>query len=1023
MGLPHLSVRRPVTIVMVMLFVVIMGGSAFGRLPVELLPNFSFGDISIFVNIRGGMPPVEVESLVTKPIEESIGDVDHLRSIVSISEEGRSRVVLRFEPGIDMDLAALEVREKFSKVKDDLPEEIEKPVVAKFEQSDKAIYILAVTGLDFTTEELRKIAEEELKQRILRVEGVANIEIGGGRERKILVEIDQDRLMSFGLPIGKVINSINLSNLNLLVGDIKKVGSKYLIRAIGEFENLEDVQNVGVAISPSGSIIRIKDLAEVKDSFLEAKSYSRVNTLPVASLYVQKESTANTVSVIEGIERVLEDAKPNLDERIKLVTTFDQSVSIKRAINAVKLALIQGALLAAIVLILFLRDLRSILIIIFSIPISVIATFWLMYFSNITVNIMTLSGLALGTGLILDNSIVVLENIDRLRQKISDRFKAAVQGSQEVLLAIVAGTITTVVVFLPLVFVNKEIRILYSGLALTVAFSLVASLFVAISLVPMLSAHMAQWRWQRIPWIPDPFGRLARFYRKRLADAFRWRAPLLITVLILVGVSIFLYQTKLEKEFIGGTEQEDFTIFVELPTGAKLAVSDEAVKEIEALVEKIPEMKIVSSRVEPWSSKVFVKLVPLDERTRSTKEVIESLRPQVGEVERKYREAFIYFEEAREVEENEVLLEIYGYDYKILYELAVSMVSRMQAVEGLTDVKIRWRKGRPEWLLKVDKQKAARYGLSTKDVAETVHAAMKGLRATLYHTEAKEIEVVARIEEEDRRTLDQLRKLAIGLPTGEQLALDQVVNFEPSIGPSKIWRRNKNRMIQVSANRGRYPFGTAAILIREAISDMSFPRDYHYRFGENYWRLKRNQRELSFALLLVLILVYLVLASLFESYTQPFIIMAAVPLAAIGAIAVLLLAKQAVNIGVLMGFMLLAGLVVNSAIILVDLTNRLRSQGVGLLRAIITSGGQRLRPILMTTSTTILGFLPLALNKTEESALWSPLAITLIGGLLVSTVMTLFIVPSVYLLLEELIVLFRPSSKEGTRFTKFSVKV
>jgi len=633
-----------------------------------------------------------------------------------------------------------------------------------------------------------------------------------------------------------------------------------------------------------------------------------------------------------------------------------------------------------------------------------------MFFSGITLNIMTLSGLALGTGLILDNSIVVLENIARLRKKVKNKFERAIMGSSEMMLAIVAATITTIVVFLPLVFINKEIRILYSGLAMTVAFSLVASLFLALSLVPMMSAHIASRRAQmpgkiklglkKLTRIPDFIPPLVRFYRKRITRMLRWRTPIFIVAFLIFAVAVFLFQTKLEKEFIGTSEQEDFTVFVELPTGAKLDVSDEAVKEVEDVLEKTPEALTVSSRVEPWSSKVYVKLVPLAERTRSTKEVIESLRPQVAEVERKYREAFIYFEEAQEVETNEIILEIYGYDYKTLYELAVGMVSRMQAVEGLTDVKIRWRKGRPEWLLKVDKQQTARYGLTNKDVAEAVHAAMRGLRATLYHVESKEIEVVARLQEEDRRTLDQLRKMTLGLESGEQVFLDQVVTFEPSIGPSKIWRRNKNRMIQVSANRGRYAFGTAAELIRQSISDMAFPEDYYYRFGENYWRLQRNQQELAFALILVLILVYLVLASLFESYIQPFIIMATVPLAAIGAVGALLMTKQSVNIGVLMGFMLLGGLVVNNAIILIDLINRLRGRGIGTVRAIVRACGERLRPILMTTATTILGFLPLALNRSEESALWAPLAITLIGGLSASTLLTLCVIPCAYMIQE-----------------------
>ena len=1025
MGLPSFSVKRPITVAMIFLGIIIVGLISLTRLPIELLPNFSFGDISIFINIRGGIPPEEVEELVTKPIEEAIGSVSHLRNLISISEEARSRVVMRFEPGINMNYALLEVREKFSRIRSKLPPQIEKPVIAKFEQQDRPVMIVAATGLGYTPEMLRKIVDGTIKDRILRVDGVANVDIGGGRERKILVEVDQRKLQGYNLPIERVINALNVNNIDLLLGAYDKRRDKYLIRVTGGFKSIGDIENIGVFATPGKSIIRVKDIADVKDSYLEAQSYARVNILPVVSLYIQKESEANTIEVSAGIRKSLAELKESgiLDPKIRLIETYNQATSIKQAIDGVQKTLLWGALFAILVLWLFLMDIRSTFIIAVSIPISVIGTFMCMYFFKITLNIMTLSGLAIGVGMLVDSSVVVLENIHRLKEKGLKIIQAVVEGTQEMILAITSGTITTIVVFLPIIFISKDIRILYMGLALTVAFSLLASLFVALSLVPMLSVYLPDIKWKnrdrhhffqkrifgiRKKMVSVPiFGKIRKGYRHLLVKGLRNRYLVAFVALIVLCGALYLLVFRIEKEFVGTADQEDFTIFIELPTGAKLDISDQAVSGIERILETIPEIKQFSSRIEKWSSKIYVKLVPLDQRTRATKEVIEDLRARVEDVERKFREAFIYFEEAEEAETNEIIIDIFGYDYNTLNEIAVSMLTRMQAIPGLIDLKIRWRKGRPEWNLKVNRKRAALYGLTVDDIANTVHAQMRGLRATLYHTEAKEVEVIARLQEKDRRTLDQLRKLTMVTPEGTSVFLEQVVDFEPGIGPSKIWRKNKARMIQISANRGKYAFGTAADKIQEALKDLKLPKDYYYNLGENYWRMIRNQQEFMAIwppgiIWIVIILIYLVLAALFESYTQPFIIMITVPLAAIGVALALWWTKKTINISVLMGGIMLGGIVVNNAIILIDYTNRLIQQGFRQKRAIVTASIRRLRPIMMTTCTTLLGLLPMAADRTEQASLWSPLAITVMGGLLSSTILTLFIVPGTYIIFQDI---------------------
>ncbi len=1054
MSLPSFSLRRPITVTMLYLGMSLVGAIGLTQLPVELYPNFSFGDISIIVDIRGGMPPVEVEGRVAKIIEEAVGDTTHLRDLISISEEGRTRVVLAFEPGTDMDFAALEVREKFSKIRSKLPPEIEKPVIAKFEQSDQPIVITAVTAPEATPEILRRLVDEQIKDRIMRVEGVANVEVGGGRERKILVEVDQEKLQAFRIPMDRVTRLLSVSNLNLLAGEVERVRNKYLIRAMGEFKSLPEIENLGIAVTPSHSMIRLKDVATVKDSFMEATSFARVNSLPVVSLYIQKETTANTVKVSRDVLKTLDEMQkdPHLPRQIRFIVTYNQAVQIQRAIDEVGSALISGAVLTILVLGGFLatqrlprllclpaigavtamalaayryalipipvasgimsgllagllgvaaawRHLRLTLIVAIAIPLATVITLGLMFFQKLTLNIMTLGGLAMGIGMLVDNSIVVLDNIIKRLERGEPKPEAAVHGSLEMLLAIVSATLTHIVVLLPIVFVNKEIRILYTGFALTISGSLLASLAVALTVVPLLACRLEfpvaaqavirgkqQWR---------------SLFRKGLISALRWRWAVALVCVFLCAASWQIFQT-IPKEFLGRAEAEDFTIFVELPTGAKLDISDQAVAKIEKLLGDVPEVKSVSSRVEPWSSKVYVKLLPLAERSRSTRDVIDSLRPQVEEVEKSIKEAFVYFEEPGQTETNEVILEIYGWDYEILNQLAVEMLKKMQAVKGLTDLKIRWRRGRPEWRIQVDKVKAARYGLTVEEVANAVHAQMRGLRATLYHTESKEVEVITRLEEADRATLEKLRRMTFVLPNRDLVYLEQIAQLQPGIGPSKIWRKNHERMIQVSANRGRYAFGEAAQKVHETIKEMPFPKDYYWRFGENYWKLLQNQKELSFSLSLSLILLFLVLASLFESYLQPFIILITVPLATVGSVLILKGTHQALNVGAMMGAILLGGIVVNNAIILVDEVNRLKGQGRRLKRAVVEASLSRIRPIAMTACTTILGLLPMAFSRTEESSLWAPMALVVLGGMSSSTFLTPIIAPGLYLIFEDL---------------------
>jgi len=1073
MSLPDISVKRPTAISMFFIGITLIGVIALKQLPVEMMPNVSFGDITINIDVRGGIPASEIEKRITILVEEAVGSVSHLKNILSISKEGNATIILEFEPGTDMDFAALEVREKFNRIRNKLPSEIEKPVIAKYEYMDMPIVILAVTSDIRTPEDIRKVVDRRIKEHIQRIEGVASAEVAGGREGKILIEVDQTRLQAYSLSINRLVDIISINNSNLLAGEIKRLKDKYLVRTIGEFESLADIENLVVLTTRSGSVVRVKDVAQVKDSYLEPSSFARLNARPVVSIYVQKESMGNTVKIAGLIEKEIKLLHEILDKDIKITPTFNQAETINQAVAQVKSSLLYGAILATIVLIFFLWDLRTVFIIASSIPLSVLLTFSLMYFTKLTINVMTLSGLALGVGMLVDNAIVVLDNIFKKRDEITiskpellqDPLSekraledAACLGTNEMFLAITASTLTTIIVFLPLVWINPEIKMLYSGIALTITFSLLASLLSALTLVPMLASklriNIKKPKLEPVnaeeaaspPLPPLPKKPSFNFYKKLISFILLFRY-LIIALVAVACLRVFQEAKKLEREFIGIAEQNKFTVFIEMPTGTKLEISDKVVSQVEQFITRVPEVKTATAKIDPWSSKIYVELVPLSKRQKTTAKVIEELRPLTEKLD----PAFIYYEEPEDIGTKEILLELYGYDYDILKGLAIKTAQRIQTVPRFTDTKIRMREGRPELQLVIDKRQAALFGFQVEQIAYALHAYMRGLVATRYRgqeeplirlkeakkagitsaptpeeelkviqekhklfrgtsqsaSEQKETESIVRLEEKHRKTFDALRRISFVNADNEQIYLSQLADFKFDIGPSEIWRKNKSRMVQVSANTGGLALGTAADKVKEAMKELQFPKDYFWQLGGNYDKMIRNQKELSFALLLSLILVYMILASLFESFSQPFIILMTVPLAAIGAIIALRYTNKPIGIGVLIGAIMLGGIVVNNAIVLIDRVNFLRlkhpdfGSKSGARKAVVEASFDRLRPIMMTSLTTILGLIPMALDKSESANLWSPLAITVIGGMTVSTFLTLLVIPCIYMVFRD----------------------
>lgn len=1021
MNLPEISVKRPVTIFMIVLATCFLGVSTLLTLKVELMPNISSKKISIIVGIRGGMPPTEIESLVIKPVEDAVSSVPNLESIYSLAEKDRAIVTLKFIPGTNMDFASLSVNESFAKIKNKLPKSTEKPVISKYEESDAPIMTLAVTSVGEvrSTEEIRTIVEEMIKEKLMRVSGVANIGVSGGRLEKIICNMDKNRIQANKIPIRQIVSKIGAESLNVQVGSRNEDIFHKGIVLETEFENLNDIENTAIKIDKdTGTQILVKDIGTVKRDYLEAQNISRYTQFDIqnkdkkesseiVSLYIQKESTGNTVLVSEEINSKLKEIEieiTRLYPDLRILTVNDQASFILEAISKVKENLLQGSILAFLVLLFFLRDIFTSLVVGVSIPVSILMTFICMSAFDIPINIMTLLGLTLAAGMLLDGSICVVENIFGLKNKGENAKKASIEGTSQVALEIVAGTLTTIVVFFPILFVAEQIQRLYLGLALTVIFSLVASLFVALSVIPTLSARFTIKEKKAFAIITN----IKLFYIKSLSYCLRYRYVFILFTFAALAFSLVTGKF-LKQELAGSASQNRFTVYVELPDGAKLEISDAVVAEVETYLkagENFPEIQSVTSRVEGWSSKIYVELHPPKLRKRSPEEIIDVLRtelPKLNEM-KKIPGSFVYFSQDSSGDSEDILLDIYGYDYDILSKLANEVAGKLEEIEGMKDAKLATTEGRPEFQIMPKLDTIAQFGLTVKEVAETIHTQIRGLRATAYHPKdgsGREIETLVRLDPKYVKGAESVRDMTVMSPKGQLLFLKELATFQEGLSPSEISRTNKSRMIQVSVTSTKLGMEEAVPLIREKLLEVTFPKEYYYEFSGAYYKLLESKKQLTYALFATVILVYMVMACLFESYAQPIIIMTTVPLALIGAILALAFAKKSVTLSVFIGGIMLMGMIVNSAILLVSTINSLREQKSPLYLAIIKGSLMRTRPILMTSITSVVGLFPMAMDQSQYSNLYAPLAITVIGGMISATLLTLYIVPCFFATLEQ----------------------
>ncbi len=1033
MGLPSLSLKRPVLTAIVFGAVLVFGFISFSRLKVELYQGQNQGIVSIVVRARGGLPSQDVEKMITKPIEEAVGTVSKMKKLYSTSREAESRVTMEFEPGTNMKFAALEIREKFARVRPLLPKEIEKPVIANYDDAQAAILVFAVTSETLTPEEIREMVDIKLKPVLSRVDGVASVEVYGGRERKILVELDRDKMVAYNISIERVMDVLGQSNISLLAGNVETGQFEYAIRSMGTFLSVEEIGDIGIKATRQGSIISLKEIATVKDSYLEATDQARLNLEQNVTVYVKKTSLANTLNVADDLARVLDLFEIENEDSVKIVIVNDRADTIRRAINDVKLALLMGLVLTMLVIYFYLGRWRLAGIILAVIPCSLMITFICMDAAEISINVMTLSGLSLAVGMLVDTAIVIMENIFSKKEKGMTTAQSILQGSEEVWLPLLASMATTLVVFVPVVLIDKTIQLTYGGFAFTICAALVASFFSALMLIPMLIRQFAMSDLQNDGG-ESSSEKFIRKLRGKYVGGVRWvfrKRWLVVGGMIFLCVISILGIMKTPIDWPSTFEENEFAIITFPLAGARLESNDDAMQKLEDLLANIPDVTLFSTTVSKDDLRLFVRLKPARKRQFSKDEIMKLIDEQgnaaIKEIHPDY--SLIVDEGAGSSESRKMVINIYGQEGDELERLAKEFANQMSKVDGLSNLVMTDLRKRPEYSLVVDKGKAAMYGLSVKKVGDSMHALVRGMRPTKFHelSKGEEIETITRLQAIYRQKLEDLGQIYVETRENVQIPVSEIANFYPSTGPQTIDRQDKHRYVFVKGDAKR-PIEQIAVDVRKAVKDIKLPDDYYWRFAGGFEELMQSKSELGVAVIATVFLVFMVMACLFQNYRYPLLIMVTVPMAAAGVWTALrwplIISWPLTQIGVppswlawlpqpkplstqvFIGIILLAGYVVNSAILMVDNFQNLEPEIQGEERW-IRAGTDRLRPIIMTVTSTVLGFLPMALSFGQASDLWAPLAITVIGGLISSTLLTLYVLPAFVLCTDDVIHIFK----------------
>ena len=1006
MSLIDTSIRRPVAVTMFYLVVITLGVVGFLRLPVDLLPDIDFPRLVVYVNY-GNVGPEEMEAIITDPLENALASIPNLERMTSFSSEGRSRVALEFGRGTDISEAANDVRAALDRLRDDLPLEADPPGIWKFDPSAQEIITLSV-GSTRDLAATTRLLEREISQRFEQIPGVGSITVVGGVYREIQVQLRRDRLRAAGLTPADVANALRRENVQLPGGNVREGISDLYIRTLGEYESLGQIASTIVALRESVPI-RVRDVAEVVDGYEDVNNLAEVNGQPVVRLDIQKQSGANTVEVAARIREVVDEL--NRERRdLQITIDSDQSRFIEQSISSVRTAAMWGGLLAILVLYLFLRSRSTTSIVAVAIPISITATFGLLYFTGLTLNQMTFGGLALGIGMIVDNAIVVLENIIRQRRAGTPTSESARVGTHEVAGAVVAATLTTCVIFLPVVFMRATSAQLFQTLALVVVFALACSLIVALTLIPVLASRFIPESSGRKP---SRVGRLVErlqdAYTARLETALAHRGRVfLLTGALLLGA--FMLWPLVAVELTPEMETDEIDVELEMARGTSIAVAHQYLKELEDIVrEVIPAGDVESLAAEvrgDGDAEVEIRLAPPSERERDPLELSDMLRRAV---EGRIPGAEIRVEAGSGLwilrrlfsaggTNDAIEVQLRGFELDLANDLAAQIEARMRRVPGIVEVRRQEREGRPEQTLRFERARLASMGLAVDEVGRTIQTSLGGSRAGYYREGGEQFPITVRLRPGDRLTADDLSAVSVRTPEGQMVPVSTLVRREAQRGPTQIRHVDGQRVLFITADLQQgVALGEGVERVREALSELQLPAGFSIVFGGAWQEQERARVDFMLAIGLALALVYMVMAGQFERFFDPLVVMFSIPVALIGVIPTLLLTGTSLNVQSVMGIVILVGIVVNNAILLVDYLNlKRRVDGMDIRAAAIEAGRTRLRPILMTTCTTVLGLLPLALGWGQGGGLQAALARVVVGGLLASTLVTLFLIPTLY---------------------------
>lgn len=999
---------------MITLMVFIAGIVSYFNLDQALMPDVDL-PIAVVATTYVGASPEEIENLISKPLEEGLGSISNVDTITSVSSANVSMVVLQFVDGTDIDMAAVDMRDKLDQIKSGLPDDAGDPMVIKMDINAIPIMIgVKAENLDLTA--LNELLEDNVVNRLERIEGVASVDLSGGITREVRITVDPAKLAGYGLTTSTLSGILAAENMNLPSGDLSQGNTTVSVRTIGEFTSIQQINNLPITTG-TGGVIHLSDVARVEEVEADRDSFMYVNGEKGILISVDKQSTANLVKVSDSLKKEiaeLQEDYPELD--INLLT--DTAEYIEMSLSNITQTALLAAVIAFFVLLLFLKNAVTAGIIAVSIPTSIMATFAMMYVTGINMNMISMGGVAIGIGMLVDNSVVVLDSIYQYYERGYSAVEAAEIGSKEVSMAITASTLTTVAVFVPLALTGGTTGAMMQNLSFTIVYALVASVIVALTFVPMACGLLLKKETKSINWKNTRFLKfldhwdaaidtLGRRYEKILKWALRHRKKTVITVIAVFILSLFTVPIA-GMDFMASMDQGTANITVELPNGTDLDTTEETTLEVLYRLQDIPERELVYASVGSGmmssgtnSSSIVINLVDKKDRDRSTDEVCEEIKDLLADIPGAEITVASSNSAMGSLASADVTMNVYGYDSPTLVEVEKELMAMLSEVPGLSEVEGSTGDTVPEAKVTIDRGKASQYGITTASVAGALNTAISGSTATQYKVDGTEIDVVIRYDTEEVNYLTDLKNLTVTSAYGTQVPLSDIATVTMDESATTIMRENQKNYITINANAEGMSGSEAQKLVEEAMANFELPDGCYYEFGGMMEMMNESFSSLTTAMIVAVLLVYMIMASQFESLRYPFIVMFSMPLAITGAILGLLLTGNTITMPAMMGFVMLVGMVVNNGIVLVDYTNQLMDRGMNCHDALTTAGPRRLRPILMTTLTTVLGMLPMALATSEGSEMMQALAVAVIFGMSLSTVVTLIFIPVLYMWMNE----------------------